>query len=342
MNVLLINGSPRGKNSNTYKIASSFVEGIKKGSDNTAVEVLTLTELDVKHCIGCFACWNKTPGECVIKDDMTEVMEKMVWADVTIWSFPLYAFGVPGIVKDVLDRKLPLNLPFMIKGISGGGMQVRYGKNYKKHVVIATCGFYTAEANFDGITAQFNRLFGMGNCEKIYRSQGPLLGFPEFFKITNKYLNIVEKAGEEYATTGISADTRTKLDKLLLPRENYEEMADISWGFDRQTNKVYDNSFVTTQRLAAMYNKKSFAGQNIVLEFEYTDIDKRYQLILKADGCQIIEDNFLNFTTKIQVPFADWYDIMCGKYTMEDAYSKQLYKVTGKMDILIRWDSCFG
>ena len=31
----------------------------------------------INRCIGCFGCWIKTPGECVIKDDYNKMSEKI-------------------------------------------------------------------------------------------------------------------------------------------------------------------------------------------------------------------------------------------------------------------------
>lgn len=341
MNVLLINGSPRGKNSNTYKLALSFVEGLKEAETNISIEELTLSQMKLEHCIGCFACWNKTPGECIIKDDMTQVIEKMVWADIIMWSFPLYAFSVPSIVKVVLDRKLPMNLPFMIKDAANGGMRARYDMSKKRNVLISTCGFYTTEGNYYAVSIQFNRLFGTKNCENIFCSQGELFGFPELSKRTSKYLALVKKAGAEYIEKGISVDTRKQLNTLLFPKEVFEGIANTNWGIDEATNKILDESFVFTKRVAALYNKETYAGQDIVLELEYIDLCKRYQLVLKADGCHTLTDNFKEFSTKIQVAFADWRDIICGKYSMEEAFTKQLYKATGEMNVVIHWDRYF-
>lgn len=61
MNILLINGSPKGKNSNTYKLATAFVDGIKEKTEVILDEV-SVNKMDIKSCLGCFSCWNKTPG----------------------------------------------------------------------------------------------------------------------------------------------------------------------------------------------------------------------------------------------------------------------------------------
>lgn len=100
MKILAINGSPKGKRSNTWRLTSAFLEGIavkeeSSGSSPTEIETLNISSLNLKPCLGCFSCWSKTPGECCIRDDMQGVINKILWADVVVWSFPLYYFGLP-------------------------------------------------------------------------------------------------------------------------------------------------------------------------------------------------------------------------------------------------------
>lgn len=343
MNVLIINGSPKGKKSNTYILAKSFVTGLENASQGTMVlNELTLSDMELNHCIGCFACWKETPGECVIKDDMSIVIEKLIWADVVIWSFPLYAFGVPSLLKIVLDRKLPMNLPLMLSSAGAGGMNSRYDMSNKKMIIISTCGFWTTQGNYTAVSIQFGRLFGLENCERIFCSQGELFSFPELSSRTNKYLDLIKKAGEEYAVGGISHETQEKLNTPLFPKEEYEKMANVNWGVDQNTNTAFDKSLVLTTRISTLYDKTSYAGQDVVLELEYTDINKKYQLLLKSDGCQVIGDNFLDFTTRIQVDFDNWQNIMYGKYSIEEACSRQLCIVSGKKDLVDNWSNYFN
>ena len=53
------------------------------------IRQMNLSEKKIAPCRGCFACWNKTPGKCVMTDDMQEGIEGELWADLMIWSFPL-------------------------------------------------------------------------------------------------------------------------------------------------------------------------------------------------------------------------------------------------------------
>lgn len=110
MNILVINGSPKSKNSNTYQITAAFLDGMNSVR-NHSVELIDISQSMIEHCLGCYACWTKTPGQCLIRDDMAGHIEKYRNADLIIWSFPLYYFGMPSKTKAFLDRLLPINLP---------------------------------------------------------------------------------------------------------------------------------------------------------------------------------------------------------------------------------------
>ena len=153
MRILAINGSPKGKQSNTWRLTSSFIEGITAQEEDAhgqapTVDALSVGALDIKPCRGCFSCWSKTPGKCCIHDDMQEIIERILQADVVIWSFPLYYFGLPGPLKNLIDRQLPMSLPFMSAEAENGGHPSRYDMSGKRTVVISTCGFYTAKGNY--------------------------------------------------------------------------------------------------------------------------------------------------------------------------------------------------
>lgn len=341
-NILLINGSPKGKESNTYKLATAFIEGLREEQKDLIVEEIFVSKLEINSCLGCFACWNKTPGKCVIKDDMQEVIEKLLWADITIWSFPLYYFSVPGKLKTLMDRQLPMVLPFMERNAESGSHPGRYDMSGKRNVLISTCGFYTTEGNYDAVISMFDHMLGKDNYEKIFCSQGELFRVPELSKRTNQYLGYVKTAGQEYISGQITETTRTELSTLLYPRKTFEAMADASWGVEKETGERLDESLIFTKQMAALYNKKSYDGKDIVLEMNYTDINKSYQMILKKDGCEVITENFQSFTTKIETPFTVWSDIASGKISGEEAMMQQMYKVKGDFNLMLRWNHYFG
>lgn len=59
------------------------------------------------HCVGCFGCWTKTPGECVIKDDISRHGAELSRCErVVIISRCVYG-GYSPAVKRIIDRSLP-------------------------------------------------------------------------------------------------------------------------------------------------------------------------------------------------------------------------------------------
>ena len=350
MNILAINGSPKGERSNTWRLTSAFLRGITAREESAcgqtpAVETLHVAKLDIKPCLGCFSCWSTTPGTCCLHDDMQAIIEKILWADVIIWSFPLYSFGLPGPLKNLIDRQLPMSLPFMSVEAQSGGHPSRYDMSDKRTVVISTCGFYTAKGNYSGVTDLFDRLCGKGAYTALFCGQGELFRVKELAERTDEYLSQVEKAGEEFAGGGITGETRAKLDQDLVPRDVFEAMADASGGVDESGEKE-DPSLVFTRQMAALYRREAWPGHDIVLDMHYTDIDKTYRIVLGARVSRVEEESAggftTNCTTQINTPLSVWRSIAAGEIAGDEALMKHMYSVEGDFDLMMHWDKYFG
>ena len=350
MKILLINGSPKGKRSNSLKLAYSFIEGFKNGctddKESISIDELHVSSMNIAACKGCFACWQKTPGICCIKDDMQTVIGKLIEADLILWSFPLYYFNVPGILKNLIDRQLPMSLPFMSSkqdGYGSGSHDSRYDMDGKRHVLISTCGFYSADGNYDSVLRMFDHFLGKGNYTTIFCGQGELFRVKELSARTEDYLAAVKCAGSEYAVTGaISEETEAILHTLLYPRDVFEKMADASWGISKTTGEKEPDDLVFTRQMAALYNKDSYDGKERVLEIHFTELDHTYQIRLGKTGSEVVTDGSLSPTTRIDTPFAVWFAISRGEIGGAEALGKQMYTVSGDFSLMIDWDKFFG
>lgn len=276
---------------------------------------------------------------------MQGVIDKILWADVVVWSFPLYYFGLPGQLKTLIDRQLPMSLPFMCTETESGGHPSRYDMSGKSTVVISTCGFYTAQGNYDCVTSLYDRLCGKGGYTAIFCGQGELFRVKELSERTDEYLSWVKKAGQEFASGGITGETRGKLDQNLFPRDVFEAMADASWGVGESGEKE-DPSLVFTRQMAALYRKESWHVHDAVLDMNYTDIGKVYRITLGQKGSRVEvepEDGFADgFTTRINTPFDVWRSIASGEIAGDEALMKHLYSVEGDFDLMMHWDDFFG
>lgn len=353
MNILVINGSPKDTNSNTYRLTTAFLDGMQQELRDIHIKELSISRMDIRPCLGCFSCWNRTPGQCCIQDDMRQIIQDLLWADTTVWSFPLYYYSVPGPLKNLIDRQLPMLLPFMEERagqVGNGGHPTRYDMSGKKTVVISTCGFYTAKGNYDGVYSLFDHLCGRGNYTTVFCGQGELFRVLELSARTNEYLSYVKQAGQEYARGGISDQTQELLDQLLLPRETFEACSDASWGIDRDGTITEENgparkesdTLIFTRQMAALYRGESYPGKDTVLEMYYTDVEERYQILLGKDGSHVYTDGHLTPTTKIETPVTVWRSIAAGEIRGDEAMMQGLYRVKGDFTLMLKWDTYFG
>ena len=272
---------------------------------------------------------------------MQIVLEKLLWADLTIWSFPLYYFSLPGKLKTVIDRQLPLTLPFMLSNAESGGHPSRYDMSGKKTVLISTCGFYTAKSNYDSVTAQFDRIYGKGNYAALFCGEGELFSVQELSNRTKEYLAVVRRAGQEYVSGGIKAETNAELQELLFPRDVFERMADASWGIT-QTGVKEDLSLTFTKQMAALYDPAAYRGTDLIFDIDYTDIGKRYRIILGKTESRVVEEFNEKPATVIHTPFSVWRSIAAGEIEGSAALMKHLYSVEGDFDLMLKWDDYFG
>ena len=217
MKFIVFNGSPAGVNSNTNVIAEAFLNGAKRADADT--ENVFLIDKNIGHCKGCFSCWFKTPGKCVMKDDMTELLDKYNAADVVCFASPVYTWNVTAALKNFVDRLVPLKSPLIVNSDEKFDLADSKSKT-QQFVVISNCGF-PGNKNFETMKVVF------ASCNpvlEIYRNCGKLLkSKDEKIKTTvNEYLQVVEQAGYEMATQNVvSEETKSKLEMQLMSIPDY-------------------------------------------------------------------------------------------------------------------------
>ncbi|MBR5344920.1 MAG: flavodoxin family protein [Clostridia bacterium] len=193
--ILLLNGSPRGKKSNTLLAANALIEGIQEVT-GYGLQTLETNTLQVSPCRGCFNCWDVTPGQCVIRDDMQTVYEAATAAEMIVVSFPIYFFGMPGPVKTVTDRMIP-----MMRAYDGGPIlhRVRPAMQDKRFLFVSTCGFHTTQGIYDPLRAQLKAIFEEQVPPLVTIPQAELMQVPQMKDIVNHRLEQVKAFGKQFA-----------------------------------------------------------------------------------------------------------------------------------------------
>jgi len=81
------------------------------GQDHCQTETISLWERNIRHCLGCFSCWVKTPGRCIVEDDGRDIAAKAVRSDILAAVTPVVFGGYGYELKKALDRMIPTILP---------------------------------------------------------------------------------------------------------------------------------------------------------------------------------------------------------------------------------------
>jgi multimeric flavodoxin WrbA len=75
------------------------------------VDSFVLRDLKIAPCLGCFDCWLKTPGICVISDIGRDTTSSVGKSDMLIFITPVVFGGYSSYIKKAVDRILPIFVP---------------------------------------------------------------------------------------------------------------------------------------------------------------------------------------------------------------------------------------
>lgn len=82
-----------------------------KEDENT--KYIDLSQLRTANCMGCFGCWTKTPGRCVIRDDATRVYPYIAKSDTVLYVSRIKYGGYDTTMKTMLERAIPVQQAFI-------------------------------------------------------------------------------------------------------------------------------------------------------------------------------------------------------------------------------------
>ena len=131
-----------------------LLEGMK--SSGCKIEKIILNEKKIASCTGCLKCWFVTNGKCVINDDMKNLNKIVIDSDLIVYAFPLYVDGVPGLLKNFIDRGIQNAYPFFTEGIS----HIRHPRriNKERYSVVLSGSGLPELSNFDPVVKHFNAM----------------------------------------------------------------------------------------------------------------------------------------------------------------------------------------
>ena len=307
MNILLVNASPKGKRSNTLHITQAFLKGMMS-SGGHELHTFMLKDKHIEYCSGCFHCWSTRDGSCVFQDDMSEYKKLYMAADVVIFSTPIYFFGPPARLKNLLDRTLPFYLPEIIdRKDQGQKHNYRWDIGNKKIVLIATCGFYSYENNTEPLVRMFDICYG-DQYECIICPEGTLFSLEIFNDSTKAYLASAEKAGKEMAGDGrISEATKRDLVRRTYEKDDYLILANQYWiQTDENMTEKEKKLLLILKRSSGMpvlFDSSLFGDAPTVIQMDFPAFPYTVQLHLSRAEKKAVEDpkDFLPYHLRLEM-----------------------------------------
>lgn len=99
--VLILSASPR-KNGNSDILCDEFFKGAKQSGHE--VEKIFLQDKKINYCAGCGFCTANSYEGCSQKDDMEQILDKMIAADTIVMATPVYFYTMNAQMKALIDR----------------------------------------------------------------------------------------------------------------------------------------------------------------------------------------------------------------------------------------------
>jgi hypothetical protein len=153
MKVVVFNGNPDASNTafDDYleRLSAALVSG------GHAVTTFTLREMEIRYCTGCWGCWVKTPGECVVDDESREVCRTAIRSDLVLCASPVIMGFYSALLKLANDKYIPLLHPYVVVDQGEAHHQARYD-NYPLSGLLLEKGSDTDDEDIE-IIAEIHR-----------------------------------------------------------------------------------------------------------------------------------------------------------------------------------------
>ena len=110
MKITILNGNPNADNvkfDDYLKELSELLETSKH-----AVTIFKLREIDISYCTGCWDCWVRTPGECIVKDGSHTICREYINSDFVLFASPVIMGFTTALLKKAHEKLLPLIHPY--------------------------------------------------------------------------------------------------------------------------------------------------------------------------------------------------------------------------------------
>lgn len=173
MRILFVDGNPSAEDA-VYGGRLAAMERAVAGHDVTS---FCLRGKAIHSCIGCFACWTRTPGTCIFQDDHVDLLRLFLKSDVAVFASPLIVGFYSALLKTAIDRVIPLVLPYIELADGECRHPLRYGRAMPKMAFLYEPEEDTDEEDLRIVSTAFERFARNGHTRFLFTR--PLSDTPE-------------------------------------------------------------------------------------------------------------------------------------------------------------------
>ena len=221
---MAISGSLR-KSSFTEKMLDTLIDGM----GNVEVHKFFPYKMKIGPCNSCWSCWlGKSKGECVQKDDFQLIFDVYKKCDFFLLAAPVYVYGYPATVKNLIDR-------FFVN-LESSQILLENGLTYHPHrftpkakcVLISSCGFPDME-NFSLLSQHFKKWMSLSGLTWAGEVLIPAAGAANVPRLFDDNLKTVYTAGAELINGVLSADTMKRISDVPISKEDYRDLVNANF-----------------------------------------------------------------------------------------------------------------
>ena len=346
MKIMTVNSSPRaGSGSATEFILNQLVLGMKAAG--AEVRSINLREKTIRPCQGCLTCWTKTPGSCILTDDMRELLRMLTTSHLVVYATPLYFNTMNATMSTFRERLLPLSLPFTEKRDGKRAFLQRY--KMPPVVWLSVCAL-SEQSEFDALSNYVRSTHHPDTpiLAEIYRTSSETLRHPVFKETVSDILEATKLAGGELVRSmKISPDTMARIKQPLTDPKILSILGNLTFKacitekvtlkqfFEKGMTPRPDSLDAFMAYAMLRFNAKAAGERKVVLQFRFSgELKESCYFTFDRGMIEATVGTSQPFDIAIDTPFELWMDIMTGKTDGREMFMTKKYQVQGDLSLM--------
>lgn len=338
MKVLLVRGNPR-KSGCTQEIADILLHALQQ--NGAQVFDVNISEKNIKHCLGCFACKNSPQKKCVINDDMAQILDCLKQADLILCLTPVYFYSMSSQMKMFWDRCFPIVEGYKKSDNKFGWENRTSLENRKKFVAIsvASGGFKNSFSPILQTWEIIANAMGFDLIANIVRDESLFLKHP------NQKLELVKRVKDAFFNLGETLAKNLKIDEKIIAdtQLNFSESEDVFlynselfWKKLTLKNNSKNSETPTlesvTQKTLNCINASSIK-QDVSIEIYFEDFKKSANFLVQKGRLILSSNPQETPDLKISCTSIIWIDFLDKKIKIIEQLSRGNIKLKGNIHI---------